>query len=99
MKIKIIAPLEEEVLRLDWRLHHGFPLHLPADVDLKAGVRRVWPLNCAQEVLLRSFSSQAANAPSVCLYPNIFAFESAFDVIPDAFATFCTARRKGKLNM
>merc|ERR1719270_1891574 len=31
----------EEVLRLDRRLHPGFPLHLPADVDLQAGVRRV----------------------------------------------------------
>merc|ERR1711899_552282 len=29
----------EEVLRLDRRLHPGFPLHLPADVDLQAGVR------------------------------------------------------------
>merc|ERR1712203_979568 len=33
----------EEVLRLDRRLHPGFPLHLPADVDLQAGVRRVRP--------------------------------------------------------
>merc|ERR1712192_237224 len=52
----------------------------------------------AQEVLLRSFSSQAAKCP-LCLYdtvssPNIFAFESAFRVILDAFANFCTARRK-----
>merc|ERR1712107_725834 len=29
----------EEVLCLDRRLHPGFPLHLPADVDLQAGVR------------------------------------------------------------
>merc|ERR1711953_231823 len=43
----------EEVLRLDRRLHPGFPLHLPADVDLQAGVRRVRPLHCAQEVLLK----------------------------------------------
>merc|ERR1712079_107217 len=35
----------EEVLRLDRRLHPGFPLHLPADVDLQAGVRRVRPLH------------------------------------------------------
>merc|ERR1711962_791825 len=32
----------EEVLRLDRRLHLGFPLHLPGDVDLQAGVRRGW---------------------------------------------------------
>merc|ERR1712226_1072647 len=42
----------EEVLCLDRRLHPGLPLHLPADVDLQAGVRRVRPLYHAQEVLL-----------------------------------------------
>merc|ERR1711990_594460 len=52
----------EEVLRLDRRLHPGFPLHLPADVDLQAGVRRVRPLHCAQEVFLRSLQLQATSA-------------------------------------
>merc|ERR1712186_110588 len=42
----------EEVLRLDRRLHPGFPLHLPADADLQAGVRRVRPLHCPPQVLL-----------------------------------------------
>merc|ERR1712233_301676 len=42
----------EEVLRLDRRLHPGFPLHLPADVDLQAGIRRVRPLHCPPQVLL-----------------------------------------------
>merc|ERR1712046_484875 len=42
----------EEVLRLDRRLHPGFPLHLPADVDLQAGVRRVRPLHRPPQVLL-----------------------------------------------
>ena len=42
----------EEVLRLDRRLHPGFPLHLPADVDLQAGVRRVRLLHCPPQVLL-----------------------------------------------
>merc|ERR1739844_784446 len=42
----------EEVLRLDRRLHPGFPLHLPADVDLQAGVRRVRPPHCPPQVLL-----------------------------------------------
>merc|ERR1712200_329173 len=42
----------EEVLCLDRRIHPGFPLHLPADVDLQAGVRRVWPIHRAQEMLL-----------------------------------------------
>merc|ERR1711902_8565 len=44
----------EEVLRLDRRLHPGLPLHLPADVDLQAGVRRVRPLHCPPQVLLSS---------------------------------------------
>merc|ERR550525_688481 len=42
----------EEVLRLDRRFHPGFPLHLPADVDLQAGVRRVRPIHCPPQVLL-----------------------------------------------
>merc|ERR1712108_9053 len=42
----------EEVLRLDRRIHPGLSLHLPADVDLQAGVRRVWPIHRAQEMLL-----------------------------------------------
>merc|ERR1712226_1583659 len=50
----------EKVLRLDRRLHPGLPLHLPADVDLQAGVRRVRPLHRAQEVLL-SVDSQFIN--------------------------------------
>merc|ERR1712025_1338746 len=42
----------EEVLRLDRRLHPGLPLHLPADVDLQAGVRRVRPRHRPPQVLL-----------------------------------------------
>merc|ERR1712029_964123 len=57
IKIKIISP-REEILRLDRWLHPFFPLHLPADVDHQAGVRRVRPIHCPQEVLLRSFVSQ-----------------------------------------
>merc|ERR1712192_21430 len=47
----------EEVLRLDRRLHPGFPLHLPADMDLKAGVRRVRPIHRPPQVLLRNLTS------------------------------------------
>merc|ERR1719471_2239587 len=45
----------EEILRLDWRIHPGFSLHLPADVDLQAGVRRVWSRHRPQEMLLSCF--------------------------------------------
>merc|ERR1712062_788655 len=44
----------EEVLRLDRRLHPGLPLHLPADVDLQAGVRRVRPRHRPPQVLLNA---------------------------------------------
>ena len=46
----------EEVLRLDRRIHPGLPLHLPADVDLQAGVRRVRPIHCPPQVLLSQHS-------------------------------------------
>merc|ERR1711982_101943 len=45
-------PTREKVLRLDRRIHPCFPLHLPADVDLQAGVRRVRPSHCPPQVLL-----------------------------------------------
>merc|ERR1712184_17200 len=50
----------EEVLRLDRRLHPGFPLHLPADVDLQAGVRRVRPIHCPPQVLLNVFHGKTS---------------------------------------
>merc|ERR1712047_115605 len=68
IKIKIIAPPREEVLRLDRRLHPGFPLHLPADVDLQAGVRRVWPIHCAQEMLLSLLSFFIAFLLTSCIF-------------------------------
>ena len=37
---------------MDRWLHPGFPLHLPTDVDLQAGIRRIWTRHRAQEVLL-----------------------------------------------
>ena len=39
MKIKIIAPPERKVQRVDRRQHLGLAEHLPADVDLQGGVR------------------------------------------------------------
>lgn len=42
-----------QVLCVDRWFHSGLALYLPADVDLKAGVRRVRPKHCPQEVLLR----------------------------------------------
>merc|ERR1712029_73420 len=66
----------EEVLRLDRRLHPDFPLHLPADVDLQAGVRRVRPWHCPQEVLL---SCRLENLTQ-SLEPNLI--QLLFSVLP-----------------
>merc|ERR1712110_100558 len=85
-------PTREEVLCLDRRLHPGFSLNLPADVDLKAGVRRVRPLHCAQEVLLRSFSSKAANALCPPLFVSL-GYSSRKPFAFAAFTTFCTNLR------
>merc|ERR1719269_319782 len=45
-------PARAQVLGLDRRLHPLLALHLPADVDLQAGVRRERPVHCAPQVLL-----------------------------------------------
>merc|ERR1711975_85744 len=49
------CPAGAQVLCVDWRLHSGLSVHLPADVDLQGGVRRVWPEHCAQKMLLICF--------------------------------------------
>merc|ERR1712096_122853 len=43
----------EEILRMDWRIHPGFTLNLPTDVDQQAGVRRIRTIHRPQEVFLR----------------------------------------------
>merc|ERR1711990_946256 len=48
-----------QVLRVDWRLHPRLALDVPADVDLEAGVRRVWTLDRAPQVLLSCLSRGA----------------------------------------
>ena len=49
-----------QVLRLDWWFHSGLPIHLPADVDLKAGVRRVRSLDRPPQVLLSDYGMREA---------------------------------------
>merc|ERR1711976_963593 len=61
----------EEVLRLDRWLHLGFPLHLPGDVDLQAGVRRSWPWHRPPQVLLES-SRMFHRPPQVLLRSRWF---------------------------
>merc|ERR1711890_115068 len=51
IKIKIIAPPERKY-SVSGRIHPGLPVHLPADVDHQAGVRRVRPIHCPPQVLL-----------------------------------------------
>merc|ERR1712079_788988 len=66
----------EEVLCLDRRLHPGFPLHLPADVDLKAGVRRVRPRHRPPQVLLSCQLEHLTQS----LEPNLI--QLLFSVLP-----------------
>merc|ERR1739845_292446 len=54
IKIKIIAP-PEKILRMDRRIHLGFPFHLPTDVDHQARIRRMRPIHCPQKMLLSYF--------------------------------------------
>merc|ERR1712107_600528 len=75
----------EEVLRLDRRLHPGFPIHLPADVDLQAGVRRVRPLHRPQEVLL-SASTPSSRGFILLTYPLIH-IPTNIDVIMQLYWT------------
>ncbi|KAJ8364001.1 hypothetical protein SKAU_G00128320 [Synaphobranchus kaupii] len=58
MKIKIIAPPRAQILCLDRRLHPGFPVHLPADVDQQAGER--FSLDCMEQsgVSISGFSDE-----------------------------------------
>merc|ERR1712222_15383 len=46
-------PARAEVLRVDRWIYSLLAEHLPADVDLEGGIRRVGPDHRAQEVLLR----------------------------------------------
>ena len=46
-----------QILRLDWRIYPCFPLHLPTNVDLQGGVRRVRPLNRPPQVLLNALTT------------------------------------------
>merc|ERR1712137_248316 len=42
-----------QIFGLDRWFHPGLSVHLPADVDLETGVRRIRPIHCAQEMLLK----------------------------------------------
>merc|ERR1712212_715512 len=69
----------EEVLRLDRRLHLGFPLHLPGDVDLQEGVRRGWTRNCPPKMLLDYvYSVFDAHQTDLSCFMNIDSFSSFF---------------------
>merc|ERR1712118_90422 len=71
----------EEVLGLDRRFHPVLAQYLPADVDLKGRVRRVWTDNRAPQVLLsrNSWSRQS-------LSRAVFSIHSWRDGLPVQFA-------------
>merc|ERR1712113_1375754 len=45
----------KKILRMDRRIHLGFPLHLPTDVDHQARIRRMRPIHCPQKMLLSAY--------------------------------------------
>jgi actin-related protein len=55
-------PLPSSRTGLDRRLHPLVALHLPADVDLQAGVRRVGPVHRAPQVLLSCDGNRGGGA-------------------------------------
>ena len=57
------GPTGAQVLGLDWWFDSCLAVDVPADVDLEARVRRSWPLDCAQEVLL---NGKVGNVLSLC---------------------------------
>merc|ERR1711997_69650 len=55
-EITALAPsTSKKILRMDRRIHLGFPLHLPTDVDHQARIRRMRPIHCPQKMLLSFF--------------------------------------------
>merc|ERR1711994_17913 len=67
------------------RSRSSLPLHLPADVDLQAGVRRVRPLHRPQEVLL-SASSSSSRGFILLTYPLLH-IPTNIDVIMQIYCT------------
>ncbi|VDM69294.1 unnamed protein product [Strongylus vulgaris] len=41
-----------QIFCLDWRIHFGFPIYLPTDVDLQARIRRIRSIHCPPQMLL-----------------------------------------------
>ena len=83
-------PTREKVLRMDRWLHLGLPLHLPADVDLQAGVRRVRTIHRSQEMLLNSLRFYFPSGDHFCL-AFIYSIEMMMIALL-AFATRCSKR-------
>ncbi|KAH9256395.1 actin, muscle-type A2 [Batrachochytrium salamandrivorans] len=67
MKVEVVA---RRVLGLDRRLLPRLALHLPADVDLQAGVRRVRPRHRSPQVLLKVFPRSLRLAFAVRIHLN-----------------------------
>jgi actin-related protein len=57
-----------QVLCVDWWFHSRLALDLPADVDFKAGVRRVWSIHRAPKVLLSALRFCTDYLRSLCTW-------------------------------
>merc|ERR1712140_32169 len=58
----------KKVLRMDRRIHLGFPLHLPTDVDHQARIRRMRPIHCPQKMLLNMHFCFISLIKDTCCY-------------------------------
>jgi len=52
------CPAGAQVLRLDRWFDLGLSVHLPTDVDLETGIRRIWPGHRSPQVLLNQHQQQ-----------------------------------------
>merc|ERR1712226_880985 len=59
-----------QILRMDRWIHLGFAFYFPTDVDLEAGVRRIWTFHRPQKMLLNSLDADSF----FCFYFHTFLF-------------------------
>ncbi len=62
----------EKILRLDRWINFGFTLHIPANVDLQARIRRVWPIHCPQKMLLKRLHVKKSRKKHTLHYYDYF---------------------------
>lgn len=60
------CPSWAQILRLDWWLHPGLSVHLPANVDQQTGVRRSRAVHCPPQMLLKHLPCSLSVSSTHC---------------------------------